>query len=631
MAITALTAQFFGGSSGSSATQGLGADLLTAIAQAKNPLNAAALTSTSNKPVIKAPWESAATSTPATTLVKNALSGKAFFDASTKKFSTPGLSDDARDLFALHAGINTLSALSGRYDQDGVSDSEKKRLADAFAKGMKQLEAFLATTKLKDLSVFQGALMTSAISKASAGSTSRDYTTGVVGTGDPSLSNPAFEGNVQFSIDAETSLHEAKHIDIDLADMGATPRSLNSVVAFLNQKLQANGLLSSFKLEKLGDKTAEGQDQFALKLSVTTGEGYSFSAPETAPALYVVGGEDQFLKVQDTQSGTAAAPPVSANALSVPGQVFTETLTESAALSNVRASTTGPDGSVYVLADATADLSSQPIKGQNDVALFKYDSTGHLVYSRVLGAAEQSQGFALAVDSATGKVAVAGAVGEQHVVLGAEPLLQAVAEDQNLVAGGKRRRSMRGHDNDASASPNRADRRFQRRVAIGIEVGVGFVENDQKRVAIEGARQGDPLPLPGRQGGTALPDLGVVAERQTKDRFVHSGLFGSADDRHRIRLPLHAGDILGHGSVEEFDGLRNVSDVAAEVGAPVITAPAALLAQSGESPDDLRRQADNFIDLSDLADLIGRPSRLPRFIQESRTSSDRDADTYAED
>ena len=47
--------------------------------------------------------------------------------------------------------------------------------------------------------------------------------------------------------------------------------------------------------------------------------------------------------------------------------------------------------------------------------------------------------------------------------------------------------------------------------------------------------------------------------------------------------------------------------------------------------DDLRRQADNFIDLADLADMIGRPSRLPRFIQESRTSSDRETDTYAED
>jgi uncharacterized LabA/DUF88 family protein len=37
--------------------------------------------------------------------------------------------------------------------------------------------------------------------------------------------------------------------------------------------------------------------------------------------------------------------------------------------------------------------------------------------------------------------------------------------------------------------------------------------------------------------------------------------------------------------------------------------------------DDLRRQADNFVDLADLADMIGRPSRLPRFISESRGQS----------
>ena len=47
--------------------------------------------------------------------------------------------------------------------------------------------------------------------------------------------------------------------------------------------------------------------------------------------------------------------------------------------------------------------------------------------------------------------------------------------------------------------------------------------------------------------------------------------------------------------------------------------------------DDLRRQADNFVDLADLADMIGRPSRLPKFISESRAARDealhdRDAD-----
>ena len=58
---------------------------------------------------------------------------------------------------------------------------------------------------------------------------------------------------------------------------------------------------------------------------------------------------------------------------------------------------------------------------------------------------------------------------------------------------------------------------------------------------------------------------------------------------------------------------------------------AALIADEDEAPprpeppmasDDLRRQADNFVDLADLADIIGRPSRLPRFIQESRAARD---------
>jgi uncharacterized LabA/DUF88 family protein len=48
--------------------------------------------------------------------------------------------------------------------------------------------------------------------------------------------------------------------------------------------------------------------------------------------------------------------------------------------------------------------------------------------------------------------------------------------------------------------------------------------------------------------------------------------------------------------------------------------------------DDLRRQADTFVDLADLTDIIGRPSRLPRFVTEARGGVERappDADTDA--
>ena len=62
-----------------------------------------------------------------------------------------------------------------------------------------------------------------------------------------------------------------------------------------------------------------------------------------------------------------------------------------------------------------------------------------------------------------------------------------------------------------------------------------------------------------------------------------------------------------------------------------VTVVSTVKSQPPMASDDLRRQADNFIDLADLADLIGRPSRLPRFIQESRTGGDRDPEAYAED
>ena len=56
-----------------------------------------------------------------------------------------------------------------------------------------------------------------------------------------------------------------------------------------------------------------------------------------------------------------------------------------------------------------------------------------------------------------------------------------------------------------------------------------------------------------------------------------------------------------------------------------VTVVSTVKSQPPMASDDLRRQADSFIDLADLADIIGRPSRLPRFLQESRAGADPDA------
>jgi uncharacterized LabA/DUF88 family protein len=59
-----------------------------------------------------------------------------------------------------------------------------------------------------------------------------------------------------------------------------------------------------------------------------------------------------------------------------------------------------------------------------------------------------------------------------------------------------------------------------------------------------------------------------------------------------------------------------------------VTVVSTMKSQPPMASDDLRRQADAFVDLADLADIIGRPARppLPRFIQ---GDAEREADASA--
>ena len=107
-------------------------------------------------------------------------------------------------------------------------------------------------------------------------------------------------------------------------------------------------------------------------------------------------------------AGSAIAPSA-AGAGWFPGRAFDIAIGGDAKVATARAVATGADGSVFVLADLGGDSASLPIKGARDVALLKYDSAGKLAFTRILGASDAANGYALVV-SADGKVAVAGSV-----------------------------------------------------------------------------------------------------------------------------------------------------------------------------------------------------------------------------
>ena len=91
----------------------------------------------------------------------------------------------------------------------------------------------------------------------------------------------------------------------------------------------------------------------------------------------------------------------------------------------------------------------------------------------------------------------------------------------------------------------------QRLVAFGVEVGVGFVEHDQERIAVERARKRDALRLAGGQRSAAFADLGLVAFGQADDQVVHAGRLGRRDHRGGIGLRSEPADVLRDGAGQQ--------------------------------------------------------------------------------
>ena len=108
----------------------------------------------------------------------------------------------------------------------------------------------------------------------------------------------------------------------------------------------------------------------------------------------------------------------------------------------------------------------------------------------------------------------------QDLVARSDGLDAALFHDGDLVDLAERGRAVGDDDDDAAALPHREDGLVQGLVAGAVEAGIGLVEHDQERVAVEGAGERDALALAAREGGAAFADAGVVAVRQIEDEFM---------------------------------------------------------------------------------------------------------------
>ena len=155
----------------------------------------------------------------------------------------------------------------------------------------------MSGTTFKALRLADGVNCTAATGTLAINKPATNYVTGPLTT---SLTDdvPAFDGNVQFNISV-TLNHATKVVPIDLSNLGAQPRSLSNVIIYMNQQLAAAGVQTRIATNRIpgqpqtitaGGSTVTlpaGPDKFAMQVNIGTSETVSFSAPQTANAVYV--------------------------------------------------------------------------------------------------------------------------------------------------------------------------------------------------------------------------------------------------------------------------------------------------------------------------------------------------------
>jgi len=395
-----------------------------AAAGASSNSMSSSLPSSTKKTVPNAPWT--AVTTEPSDLVKAALNGRKFVDEGAALNAAPTISGDYKKLFATYQALNTLSAIAGRSSEKNVTDSEIKRLQTAFSKGLNEVNSYIQNLNTDGMRVTTGTVMTSDKSSVGVPKNNYGYVTSKLYSGKVDDEVPTFAGAASFTMSVK-KFGVSTDLTMDLSEMGATPRTMANVVSFFNSKLDAAGFDTTFAVERtVGQErttTVNGQtvklpatgDDFALRIRGDSTETLTFSAPAPKPAVYITTAagnpdpdkkpETEDAKIENTLvkygPGTAGQPGT---------KIFSDTLEGTVA--SVHKTMTGPDGSLYVLADVDGTTSSQTIKGEQDVALLKYDSSGKLLYARTLGAANTASGYNMAI-SADGQVAIAGSVSGQ--------------------------------------------------------------------------------------------------------------------------------------------------------------------------------------------------------------------------
>ena len=337
------------------------------------------------------PWQES-TAEPTSDEIRNRLfASKPLIDLDDETLERDGITDDFKSLFALYKGLTRLQELTNYAKSDKGADSIRDLLDRQFQALMGQLDDYLQTLDLDEVTLVPGVKTDSTTTSFTFANPNDAYVGGIAAsTRDQAVTGVA--GTEVFTISVTVS-GVATGVTVDLSNLTGAA-SLDNIVAEMNQAMSNAGFSTTFEVDRVAE------DQYRIKINEASGETLSFATVTAgSAALYVAG-----------SAGTGGAGGGSVRKLDdlagTPATVWEQGIsTDDGA--TARGVAVDSQRNVYVVGTNYGDLGGQPGSGSEDVYLRKYDASGRLVWTQVLGAASDAQGVSIAID-ASDNIVIAG-------------------------------------------------------------------------------------------------------------------------------------------------------------------------------------------------------------------------------